>query len=148
MNESRTAALHRVRRDRNYQGVLDYIPYTAHLGIRVDTAGPAPVYRLPARDNLVGNTRLPAIHGGAVAALMEATALVTVLVDEEQDRLPKPIDFSLDYLRSARTETLYAACQVLRQGRRVAAVRVDCWQEDRERLTATGRVHLLLSQPD
>lgn len=136
-----------VRRDRNYQGVLDAIPYTAHLGIRVEAGTHDPVYTLPPRDAHIGNQQLPAIHGGAVAALMEAAALVTVLVDEAQDRFPKPIDFSLDYLRSARAEPLFAACQILRQGRRIAAVRVDCWQgDDRDTLTATGRVHLLLSR--
>lgn len=139
--------LERLRRERDYQGMLDAIPYTAHLGIAAETGVDGPVYTLPPRDNHIGNKRLPAIHGGAVAALMEAAALVTVLVDEDQDRFPKPIDFSLDYLRSARgLEPLHAACQILRQGRRIAAVRVDCWQgEDRDKLTATGRVHLLLS---
>ena len=139
-----TLAVLRERGD--YQGVIDRIPYTAHLGIgvEVDRAG-APIFVLPFRQDLVGNPRLPAIHGGAVAALMEAAALVVTLVDEAQSRLPKPIDYSLDYLRSARAETLYAACQVLRQGRRVVAVRIDAWQEDRERLTASGRAHLLLS---
>lgn len=91
--------------------------------------------------------KLGAVSGdiGAITALMEAAALVVTLVDEAQSRLPKPIDFSLDYLRSARAEPLHAACQVLRQGRRVVAVRVDAWQSDRNALTASGRVHLLLS---
>ncbi|MHA7833223.1 MAG: PaaI family thioesterase [Algiphilus sp.] len=143
-NASSTLAALRERRD--YQGVIDRIPYTAHLGIRVETArADGPVFVLPFRQDLVGNPRLPAIHGGAVAALMEAAALVVTLVDEAQSRLPKPIDFSLDYLRSARAEPLYAACEVLRQGRRVVAVRVDAWQEDREHLTASGRAHLLLA---
>lgn len=135
-----------LRERRDYQGVIDRIPYTAHLGIRVEAAhADGPLFVLPFRQDLVGNPRLPAIHGGAVAALMEAAALVVTLVDEAQSRLPKPIDFSLDYLRSARAAPLYAACQVLRQGRRVVAVRVDAWQEDRDQLTASGRAHLLLS---
>lgn len=142
--------LKQLRHERDYQGMLDAIPYTAHLGIAAESGADGPVYTLPPRDDHIGNKHLPAVHGGAVAALMEAAALVTVLVDEAQDRFPKPIDFSLDYLRSARGgEPLHAACQVLRQGRRIAAVRVDCWQgEDRDRLTATGRVHLLLSVED
>lgn len=144
-----TPKLDALRRDRDYQGVIDGIPYTAHLGIKVASdAGGNPVFVLPFRDDIVGNPRLPAIHGGAVAALMEAAALVVTLVDEAQSRLPKPIDFSLDYLRSARAEPLYAACQVLRQGRRVVAVRVDAWQSDRNTLTASGRVHLLLSSTE
>jgi uncharacterized protein (TIGR00369 family) len=131
----------------DYQGMLDAIPYTAHLGITAERGDDGPVYTLPPRAKHIGNRRLPAIHGGVVAALMEAAALVTVLVDEDQDRFPKPIDFSLDYLRSAHGgEPLHATCRILRQGRRIAAVRVDCWQgDDRDKLTATGRVHLLLS---
>jgi len=146
MMDTSATTLQVLRRDRDYQGVIARIPYTAHLGIRVETgADGTPVFVLPFRDDIVGNPRLPAVHGGAVAALMEAAALVVTLVDEAQSRLPKPIDFSLDYLRSARAEPLYAACHVLRQGRRVVAVRVDAWQASRDRLTASGRAHLLLS---
>lgn len=146
---TRDASLARARAEHDAQGILDHIPYTRWLGIRVSGEEDGnPVFTLPARDELVGNASLPAIHGGAVGALMEAAAIVTVLVQEQQSRMPKPIDFSLDYLRSARAEDLHASCQVLRQGRRVAAVRVDCWQRSRDTLTATGRAHLLLSAAD
>lgn len=129
------------------QRILDSIPYTRWLGLRANGEEHGhPVVTMPVRDELIGNTRLPAFHGGAVGALMEATAIVTVIVQEQQHRLPKPIDFSLDYLRSARAEDLHASCQVLRQGRRVVAVRVDCWQSERDKLTAAGRMHLLLSR--
>ena len=57
--------LERLRRERDYQGMLDVIPYTAHLGIAAETGADGPIYTLPSRDNHIGNKRLPAVHGGA-----------------------------------------------------------------------------------
>lgn len=148
MSKTRNEALAAARETRDYQAIVDYMPYTHHLGITVAVVDDVPIFTLPFQDRLIGNPRLPAIHGGVVAALMEAAALVTVLVDEQQSRLPKPIDYALDYLRSARAEALHARCHILRQGRRVVAARTECWQADPEKLTAAGRVHLLLSNED
>ena len=55
---------------------------------------------LPFRDDLVGNAALPALHGGVVGAFLELTALVQAIELTDSDRVPKPINFSVDYLRS------------------------------------------------
>lgn len=55
---------------------------------------------------------------------MEIAPLVTVLVGEDQARLPKLNDFTVNYFRSAGRRDLFAVCEILRQGRRVAAVGV------------------------
>lgn len=121
---------------------LQGIPYSVHLGIRFDAASQH--FLLPFRDDLIGNAQLPAIHGGVVGGYLESVAILWLLVTEAQQRIPKPIDFSVDFLRSARAQDCHASCEVLRQGRRVAQAQVRCWQADFDRPVAVGRGHFLL----
>jgi uncharacterized protein (TIGR00369 family) len=124
------------------------VPYAAFLGIEAVLEGGAPRFRLPYRPSLIGNTALPALHGGVVAGLMENAALLHLLLVLDERRVPKSIDFSIDYLRSAAAADLHAACEVARQGRRVAQVQIRCWQDEaapgRTREVALARAHFLL----
>lgn len=126
------------------------VPYAAFLDLRVTLEGGAPKYLLPFRKSLIGNTVLQALHGGAVAGFMESAALLHLLLLLDETRLPKSIDFSIDYLRSAAAQDSYAACEVMRQGRRVAQVQIRCWQTETGhpgtiREVALARAHFLLS---
>ena len=62
----------------------------------------------------------------------------------ETDRIPKVVDFSLDYLRPGRLRDTYASCVVVRQGRKVVNVSVTAWQTQRNEPIANARTHLLL----
>lgn len=129
------------------------VPYAAFLDVQVALENGAPRFRLPFRPSLIGNPALPALHGGAVAGFMENAALLHLLLLLDERRVPKAIDFSIDYLRSANAVDAHAACEVARQGRRVAQVQVRCWQDEpdrsgahpgRTREVARGRAHFLL----
>lgn len=125
------------------------VPYAAFLDVQVTLENGAPRFRLPFRRSLIGNPALPALHGGAVAGFMENAALLHLLLILDERRVPKSIDFSIDYLRSANTADTHAACEVARQGRRVAQVQIRCWQDEtghpgRTRDVALGRAHFLL----
>jgi uncharacterized protein (TIGR00369 family) len=131
------------------------VPYSAFLDVQVSLEDGVPRCRLPFRQSLVGNIALPAIHGGVVAAFMENAALLHLLLQLDETRVPKSIDFSIDYLRSAGPLDTFARCEVARQGRRVAQVQVRCWQDEpghpgRTRDVALARAHFLLgsSQDD
>jgi uncharacterized protein (TIGR00369 family) len=139
-------ARHLVREGGDFAALLRFVPYAAWLGLRLQQREP-PVLGLPYREALIGNPRLPALHGGVVAGFMESAALLQLLLALEQERLPKSIDFSIDYLRSARPEDSYAAGEITRLGRRVAQVQVRCWQADASRPVALARAHFLLT-PD
>ena len=104
------------------------------------------LFSLPYRPSNIGNALLPALHGGVIAAFMEHSATLQLLWNMESTKLPKIIDFSIDYLRPGRPETLYADCSVVRQGQRVANVAVNAWQGSPERVVATARMHFLLSR--
>ena len=63
----------------------------------------------------------------------------------EPARVPKAIDFSIDYLLPGRPQDLWADCQIGRIGSRVAQASVRCWQASAERPIAIARLHLLLA---
>lgn len=130
------------------QQLLDAIPYSQMLGIQVAEATQPPILTLPFKEDNIGNALLPAIHGGVIAGFMEHTALMTILWSGESQALPRTINFSIDYLRPAKAETLYAQCDVARQGRRVANVAITTWQQNINKPVASARGHFLLLSPN
>ncbi|MDT7835909.1 hotdog domain-containing protein [Aquabacterium sp. OR-4] len=130
------------------------IAYAEFLGLRESPAPQATggtaepqLYRLPFQDMLIGNPRLPALHGGVVAAFAESAATLQLIHTMGGARLPKSIDFSIDYLRAGRPEETFASCEIVRLGARVALVQVRCWQKNPALPIAVARVHFLLSEP-
>jgi uncharacterized protein (TIGR00369 family) len=124
------------------------IPYVEYLRIHLASGGDAPLYCLPFQDKLIGNPYLPALHGGVVAGFAETAATLQLIRSAGGAKLPKCIDFSIDYLRAGRAEATYASCEVVRLGARVALVQVRCWQSKGPTLPiAVARGHFLLTAP-
>lgn len=138
--EARRAA----RDNGDYQALIALVPYARFLGIEF-AAGSKPHLRLPFRQDLVGNPNPAAWHGGVTAAFMESAALIQLLLHLDEQRMPKSIDFAIDYLRSGQPQALHADCQIARVGSRVAQVSVRCWQDAEEQPIALARGHFLLS---
>lgn len=125
-------------------GWFDQIPYARLLGVEVTEQDNELVFSLAAQSSNVGNPLLPALHGGVVAAFMETAAVLSVMAYTGGQRIPKVIDFSVDYLRSARLETTFARCELGRLGKRVVNVSVFAWQgERRDESVALARAHLV-----
>jgi uncharacterized protein (TIGR00369 family) len=125
--------------------VVARIPYAAFLGVAIDRDAGGLLFRLPFQPRLVGNAALPALHGGVVAGFMENAALLHLMhLEPRQIGIPKTIDFSIDYLRSAGPRESLARCEVTRLGRRVAQVQIRCWQENAAVPVAVARAHFLL----
>ena len=128
----------------DWQAMLDSIPYAKYLKLQAEgQPDSATRVLMPYEDRLVGNMLLPAIHGGAIGALMEVTAMVACSIAVRSERLPKLIDSTTDYLRSSKTENTWATANLVRQGRRVIAVRTTAWQSRPDHPVATGRMHFL-----
>ncbi|MBD3766229.1 MAG: PaaI family thioesterase [Rhodobacterales bacterium] len=141
------------------------VPYLQFLGITFDRRGDELTAVLTFDDRLIGNPHLPAIHGGVTAAFLETAAIIELawsLMWEEMEqgrldpatlgpgnlpRLPKTIDFTVDYLRSGLPRDAYARARVNRSGRRYASVHVEAWQDNRGRLFAQGTGHFLVPPP-
>jgi len=133
--------------------LLENTPYTRLLGIGVAAeagasgaaaATDAPILVLRFSDDIIGNIRLPAIHGGVIGAFLETTALATLIWASDSEFLPKTIDITFEYLRSGRPRDTFAQATLTKHGRRVANVRVVAWQEDPARPIAAAHGHFLI----
>lgn len=129
----------------DYQELVDHVPYARFLGIQVIAQGDELTFVLPKHDNVVGNPTLPALHGGAVAGFMEQAAIIFILLQMGEPRVPKTIDFTIDYLRAGHFRDTYAECSVTRLGRRIANVHISAWQKNRQEPITIARAHFLLS---
>lgn len=164
MQQDRREPLQQVkqRRDAALKALAGGIPYAQYLGITFDRRGDELTAVLPYDDKLIGNPMLPALHGGVTAAFLEVTAIVGLswsylwedmetgaltiaqLQAGELPRLPKTIDFTVDYLRSGLPRDSYARAKVTRSGRRYASVFAETWQDNRDRPHAQAAGHFLM----
>lgn len=132
-------------REQDMQALVDHIPYAKFMGIRVDRKGNEITMVLPFRDMLIGNPVLPALHGGAIGTFLELTSVIQLLYNTQCERIPKTVDISIDYLRSGRPVETFGRAFVTRQGRRVANVRAEIWQEEINKPIAASHGHFLLT---
>jgi uncharacterized protein (TIGR00369 family) len=116
-------------------------PYARFLAVRLEPGEAGPLAVLPFAQRLIGNTVLPALHGGVVASFLELTALARL---DAEGRRARTIDITVDYLRPARPVTTYAEARVLKLGRRAANLAVEAWQEDRANPVAALRGHFMI----
>ena len=124
---------------------LAVTPYARFLGMNAIRAGDEMTAMLPFSRHLIGNTQIPALHGGVLGAFMEMTALLQLSIDERQKRQPRTIDVTIEYLRPGRALTTFARADVRKVGRRIANVHVEAWQETRASPVAALRGHFMLS---
>jgi len=147
------------RRDAALKALVAGVPYIQFMGISFERHGDELTALLAYKDSLIGNPMLPALHGGATAAFLEVSAIIelswwylwedieTGRIDPETispqslPRLPKTIDFTVDYLRSGLPRDAYARARVNRSGRRYASVHVEAWQDNRARPFAQATGH-------
>ena len=140
------------KRDGSFAALAEGIPYARFLGfsLRTDAGPDGPDGRgallgvLAYAQRNIGNAALPALHGGTLAALLELTAMFELLWRADTPKLPKVIGCTIDYLRSAKPQDTFAAAHLVRQGRRVAPLRVLAWQDDRSRPVASATVQFLV----
>ena len=121
------------------------IPYACMLGIDVAETSDGMECILPFREDLIGNTRLPAIHGGVIGSFLEMTAILRVVAESGTENVPRPISFTIDYLRSAGPRETRARAEIFKLGRRISHVRVIAWQDARERPIAAANGKFLMA---
>ena len=124
--------------------LVEAIPYARFLGVEVERSESGLDCVLPFRDEIVGNARLPAIHGGVLGAFLELTALLRLMDEGGVEVVPKPISFTIDYLRSAGPRTTRARADIFKLGRRITHVHVVAWQDERDRPVAAGNGKFLM----
>jgi len=129
---------------RDLNAFIEGIPYARFLGISVDQKGNEITTVMKFDQKLIGNPLLPALHGGVIGAFLEMTAIIQLAYETGSAAIPKPIGLTVDYLRSGKPIDTYARAHITKQGRRVATVHAEAWQEDRAKPIATTHGHFLL----
>jgi uncharacterized protein (TIGR00369 family) len=137
--------LRQVRQSGDYRLLTDVIPYTRFLGIGVENTTGEVLCRMRYAPMLIGNSSIPALHGGTLGALMESAAIFELLLRTQEERVPKIISITVDFLRSGRPQDTLAKASITRLGRRVANLQVQAWQEDRSKPIASANALFLLS---
>jgi uncharacterized protein (TIGR00369 family) len=119
-------------------------PYAQLLRLRAqtDTDG-APLFVMPFHDDVVGRPGF--LHGGAIAGLLEFAAFVTLRrALGETSTTMKPINVTVDYMRSGHPRDTFAAATIERLGGRIANVEAQAWQKDRSEPIAAAQMNFLL----
>lgn len=122
------------------------IPYARFLGLSFTLDDEGVLGRMAYAPRNIGNSALPALHGGTIGALLEFTATFQLLWHGEQSGgvLPKTISMTVEYLRTGRPLDTFARAHVVRQGRRVAPLRILAWQDDPAKPIAAASIQFLL----
>lgn len=136
--------LREMRASGRFELLFEAIPYARMLGLTASIEDGVLVTRMPPSERIIGNPLLPALHGGTVGALMESAAILELLRQVDTPGMPKIVNLTVDYLRSARVVDTAARAEVTRHGRRVANVQVRAWQETPEKPIAIAHAHFLL----
>jgi len=136
------------RKRGNVGGLADAIPYAKWMGIAPENSTGELLTRMRFKDSLIGNTHLPAIHGGTLGAMLEMAAIFHLLWETETNTVPKIVNITVDYLRSARPVDVIACAKVTKQGRRMVNVYAEAWQDDRAKPVATANAHFLIKSDD
>jgi uncharacterized protein (TIGR00369 family) len=137
--------LRQVRQSGDYRLLTDVIPYTRFLGIGVENTTGEVLCRMRYAPMLIGNSSIPALHGGTLGALLESAAIFELLLRTQEERVPKIISITVDFLRSGKPQDTLAKATITRLGRRVANLQVQAWQEERGKPIASANALFLLS---
>jgi uncharacterized protein (TIGR00369 family) len=122
---------HDITPEQILQFMEEVVPFNKLLGVRGEsvTRGRA-VLTVPVREELVGDPRRPALHGGVLSALIDAAgglAAWSALADAES---VSTVDLLVDYLEPAGLGApLRADAKLVRKGNRVCHVRVSVSQD-------------------
>ena len=132
------------RRTGDLEPVVERIPYLQWMGIEMGVEDGAVLATMRYGDRLIGNFVHRALHGGTLGALLESAAVFELLYAGGGETLPRIVNITVEYLRSASDRDTYASASLVKVGRRVANVRAIAWQDDPRRPVASAHCHFLV----
>jgi uncharacterized protein (TIGR00369 family) len=140
--------LDEARRRGDVGRLAEAIPYAKWMQIAPENTTGELLTRMRYHETLIGNTYLPAIHGGTLGAMLEMAAIFHLLWESDSQTVPKIVNITVDYLRSAGPRDVIAAAKVTKQGRRMVSVLAEAWQDDRSKPVASASAHFLVQSDD
>lgn len=106
-------------------------PFHKHLGVKVDSISDEFVrLYIPFKEELVGHVKRSMIHGGVISSLVDICAGFAVWTHCKHDDNVATITLSVDYLRPALANTIYAEAKVRLLGNKVGNAHVIVWTAD------------------
>jgi uncharacterized protein (TIGR00369 family) len=117
------------------------IPFNRLLGMQVVAIDDDHVtIRLPFKEEFIGDVTKPAVHGGVISALLDATGGAAIFSKINAGDSISTIDLMVDYLRPCPPGTIVAIGKVVRLGGRVGLAQLTAHIEgDPAHLIASGR---------
>jgi uncharacterized protein (TIGR00369 family) len=117
------------------------VPFNRHLGFTVLEVREGYVKTLiPYRPEFIGDPRRPALHGGFLAAIVDACGGFAVWTHFEIGDLISTVDLRVDYLRPGPERDVIAESNVVRTGNRVSVVNTLVYTaDDPQQVLAEGK---------
>lgn len=117
------------------------VPFNRYLGFSVLEVGEGYVKTLiPYRPEFIGDPRRPALHGGFLAAVVDACGGLAVWTHFDVGDLISTVDMRVDYLRPGPDKDIIAESNVVRTGNRVSVVNTIIYTaDDPMQVLAEGR---------
>lgn len=122
------------------------VSFNQHAGMLLEAAGPGwSRMRLPLRPEVMNP--FGAVHGGAIAALIDSAAGTAVAAGTlPEDRIMGTIDMQVHFLERGRGSALIAEGRMVRAGKAVAVATVEVRNDDGT-LVAMGTGTFRMGQP-
>ena len=101
-------AVAKLRSTGDFTALQEAIPYARFMGITAKVVDDDVLATMRYSDHLIGNSIVQKLHGGTLGALMESTAIFKLLWHGETNTVPKTINITVEYLRGADPEDVFA----------------------------------------
>jgi uncharacterized protein (TIGR00369 family) len=122
------------------RGFLTVSPFVRHLGMRVVAlAEDRAELLLPFGESVV--TVGDVVHGGAISALVDTTAMAAAWSTPELPAMPRgtTVSLTVDFVTAARAQDLTASARVVRRGKSLVFCEVEV-RDAIEQIVAIGLV--------
>lgn len=128
-----------------FAAISSLIPYSAFVGFELVSDEHGLLTILRGKPSNIGNSTIPAVHGGVVGALLEHAGVMHIIHECDIVGFPKIINISVDYLRPCLgNRDTFARGYLIKQGRNVSNVRIEAWQSDPGRPVAAAHAHFMM----
>lgn len=117
------------------------IPFNTFLGLElVSINSDKAIIKVPFKDELIGDPRRPALHGGVISTLLDTAggAIAMYSLDWNQETL-STLDMRVDYLLPGKPLDLYAEAAILRKGNKVIVTQMWAYHLKDKLTVAEGR---------
>jgi len=124
-----------------YRFIETGIPFCQFLKMKVIQLTPELVQiLLPFQQDLIGDPRRPALHGGVIATLLDTAggAISMTRLDLGRETL-STIDMRIDYLLPAQAKDLIGEARIVRKGNKVVVTQMRAFHPNQENAVADSR---------